>query len=288
MKVQHFYDPNTYTLTYVVIDTKTKDAIVIDPVMDFEQASGALTNKSAKDLISFIREEELNLIASLETHAHADHLSGSQLLKKEFPNIQIGISEKIKIVQEVFKKHFNIDYVNADGSQFDLLLKDNEVINFGSIKLKALPTPGHTPACMSFLVDDKYVFTGDALFMPDYGTGRCDFPKGSAKDLYHSIANNLYTLNDDVEVYVGHDYQPNGRELLFKTTIGESKRDNIQLKSSTSENEYIEFRESRDKTLSAPKLLLPSIQINIDAGHLPPKEDNKVSYLKLPLSEKFE
>ena len=282
MKIKHFFDQDTFTLTYVVFDEKTLDAIVIDPVLDFEQASGTVTDQSTKLVVDYIKQQKLNLHAILETHAHADHLSSSQVLKTLFPAAKVMISEKIKLVQEVFKKHFNIDYLKTDASQFDKLLTDNEVVQLGSLKLKAIPTPGHTPACMSFLVGDA-VFTGDSLFMPDYGTGRCDFPKGSARDLYASISKNLYALPNETRVFVGHDYSPEGREMRFETTIGESKKSNIQLKASTTEAEYVSFREARDKTLKAPRLLLPSIQVNIDAGHLPPSEDNGKAYLKLPL-----
>jgi glyoxylase-like metal-dependent hydrolase (beta-lactamase superfamily II) len=283
MLVQHFYDEPTFTLTYVVYDATTKDAVIIDPVLDFDQASGKVSDESFKLVEKFIADNKLNLHAVLETHAHADHLSSSQIFKRIYPAVKIGIGERIKIVQETFKAHFNIDYLKADGSQFDLLFKDFEEVNFGSLKMQAIPTPGHTPACMSFKFGNM-IFTGDALFMPDYGTGRCDFPKGSAKDLYHSIHKNLYALSDDTVVYVGHDYSPNGREMRYMTTIGESKVNNIQLKASTSEAEYVEFREARDKTLAAPRLLLPSVQINIDGGKLPPKESNGASYLKLPLN----
>ncbi len=283
MNVQHFYDSETYTLTYIVFDEKTRDAIIIDPVLDFDPASGKVSKTSLEKLTSFISKNQLNPIASLETHAHADHLSSSQYLKSIYPKIKIGIGEKIKLVQEVFKKHFNLSHLQTDGSQFDFLISDFEQIQFGSLTLKAIPTPGHTPACLSFLIDDA-LFTGDALFMPDYGTGRCDFPAGSATHLYQSIHENIYSLPDSTKIYVGHDYQPNGREMLFQTTVGESKKNNIQLKMETKAQDYISFRESRDKTLKAPRLLLPSIQINIDAGRLPEKENNGKSYLKLPLN----
>lgn len=287
MKVKHFFDPDTYTLTYLVTDEKTKDTVIIDPVLDFDPPSGEVSDKSLLPVVEYIQKEGLNVRAILETHAHADHLSSSQVLKKIFPQAILAISEKIKLVQEFFKQHFNIDYLETKGLQFDHLLKDNEEVNFGSLKFKAIPTPGHTPACMSFYFDDGHVFTGDALFMPDYGTGRCDFPKGSSKDLYHSIAKKLYSLPDETKVYVGHDYSPNGREMKYQTTIGESKKHNIQLKENTTEQEFITFRDNRDKTLSAPRLLLPSIQVNIDAGHLPPQESNGKSYLKLPLNPKL-
>lgn len=286
MNIKHFFDPETFTLTYVISDPETRDAVIIDPVLDFDPPSGVVDDHSVNTLMNYVKEEGLIVKGILETHAHADHLSSSQILKKTFPEAILGIGEKITLVQEVFKKHFHIDYVKTNGSQFDYLFKDFEEVSFGSLKMKAIPTPGHTPACMSYLFDNM-IFTGDALFMPDFGTGRCDFPKGSAKDLYHSVTQNLYSLPDETKVFVGHDYSPNGREMKFETTIGESKRNNIQLKAGTNEVKFIEFREARDKTLRAPRLLLPSIQINIDAGHLPPKEANEVSYLKLPLSIKF-
>lgn len=283
MKIKHFFDPDTYTLTYLVTDEATKDTVIIDPVLDFDPPSGKVEDRSIKEVIEYIKAQGLKVRAILETHAHADHLSSSQILKAQFPDAKLGIGEQIKAVQEVFKAHFNIPELKTDGSQFDILFKPFDEVEFGSLKMKAIPTPGHTPACMSFLFGEA-VFTGDALFMPDYGTGRCDFPKGSAKDLYQSVSKNLYSLPDSTRVYVGHDYSPNGREMRYETTIGDSKKNNIQLKGHTSEAEFIEFREARDKTLKAPRLLLPSIQINIDAGHLPPKEDNGKSYLKLPLN----
>lgn len=283
MKIKHFFDPDTFTLTYLVIDETSRDAIIIDPVLDFDPPSGVVSDQSLSGLVSAIKEEGVKVRGILETHAHADHLSSSQLLKQLFPEAIHAVGEKIKVVQEVFKAHFHLDELKTDGSQFDHLLKDFEEFSFGSIKLKAIPTPGHTPACMSFLIEDA-LFVGDSLFMPDYGTGRCDFPKGSAKDLYHSVTQNLYTLPEKTQVYVGHDYSPGGREMRFQTSIGESKRQNLQLNSSTSEKDFISFRETRDKTLKAPRLLLPSIQVNIDAGHLPKKEANGKSYLKLPLN----
>lgn len=283
MKIQHFFDRDTFTLTYLVIDEKTKDTVIIDPVLDFDPPSGKVDDHSIQSVIDYIKEKQLNIKAILETHAHADHLSSSQILKQLYPHAVHGIGEKIKVVQDVFKTHFNLSDLKTDGSQFDHLFVDFEEIFFGTLHMKAIPTPGHTPACMSYQFGDS-IFVGDALFMPDYGTGRCDFPKGSANDLYHSISENLYTLSDDTKVFVGHDYSPNGREMSFQTTIGESKLKNIQLSSKTTEAEYVQFRETRDKTLAAPKLLLPSIQVNIDAGHLPAVESNGKSYLKLPLN----
>lgn len=283
MNIQHFFDQDTFTLTYVAYDEESKDSVIIDPVLDFDPPSGKISDEGLRPLLEFIRNQKLRVRAILETHAHADHLSSSQILKQLFPDSIHAVGEKIKTVQEVFKSHFNLSDLKTDGSQFDKLFKDFEVVSFGSLTLKAIPTPGHTPACMSYLFDDS-LFVGDSLFMPDYGTGRCDFPKGSAKNLYHSIAKNLYSLPNDTKVFVGHDYSPNGREMKFQTTIGESKLKNIHLTSQTTEAEFIKFREERDKTLKAPRLLLPSIQVNIDAGHIPKAEGNGKSYLKLPLN----
>ncbi len=283
-QVKEFFDKNTWTLTYVVWDEKTNDAIVIDPVMDYDPAASKTSQESAKAVIEFLRSKQLRLHFILETHAHADHLSGSQIIKKEFPNAQITIGEKITKVQEIFKGVFNLsDDFKTDGSQFDRLLKDGEKFFAGSIEIKTLFTPGHTPACASYYIDGK-VFVGDALFMPDYGTGRCDFPAGSAVDLYRSVHGRIYELPEDTKVYTGHDYMPNGRPLKFMATIEEEKRENIQLKANTSLDEFVHFRTERDRGLAAPKLLLPSVQINIDAGHLPAPEKNGKRYLRIPVS----
>lgn len=285
MKVQHFFDIETSTLSYVMYDEATKDAVVIDPVLDFDPSSGKITDTSVLSLIKFIKENGLKIHYILETHAHADHLSSSQLLKQNFPHSKLGISKRIKVVQAVFKKVFNLTHFLADGSDFDFLIEDEVAFKAGTLSIFPIPTPGHTPACTSFVIGNN-VFTGDALFMPDYGTGRCDFPQGSAAELYNSVIR-LYQLPDETLVFVGHDYQPNGRELLFQTTIGESKMKNIQLNSTTDKEHYISFREARDNTLNAPRLLLPSLQVNIAAGHLPIQEENGVSYLKLPLKPIF-
>lgn len=285
MKIQHFFDSDTSTLTYLVYDDSSKDAVIIDPVLDFDPPSGRLEDRSAQLLISKVREEGLRVHFILETHAHADHLSSSQLLKSYFPEAKVAISQRITQVQEVFQKTFNLSGQKTDGSDFDFLFQDDEVFTAGSFMIRAIPTPGHTPACSSFLIGD-FLFSGDALFMPDYGTGRCDFPRGSAAQLYESVKR-LFSLPDLTRVFVGHDYMPGGRPLLFETTIGESKKSNIQLKAETTRDDFIHFREARDKTLKAPRLLLPSLQINIAAGHLPAPEENGTSYLKLPLKPTF-
>ncbi|WP_119395772.1 MBL fold metallo-hydrolase [Salinibius halmophilus] len=284
MNIQHFYDPNTFTLTYVVYDEATRDTIVIDPVLDFDQQGAKITNESYLKVKDFISEHDLTVRLVLETHAHADHLSGAPLFKADYPDALVGIGEHITQVQQVFKGVYNLgDEVAEDGSQFDLLLKDGETVTAGSLTLKVIHTPGHTPACASYLIDDA-VFTGDALFMPDYGTGRCDFPRGDADALYTSVHEKLYGLPDETRVFTGHDYQPGGRELAFESTIGENKRNNVQLKMDTSREQYVQFRRERDATLKAPKLLYPSIQVNIQAGHLPAPEANGRQYLKTPLN----
>lgn len=285
MKIEHFLDSESNTLTYLLVDQETLDAVIIDPVLDYDSTTGEISDSNINKVIDYIRTQNLRVKAILETHAHADHLSSSQILKNTYPEAILAISKDITEVQNVFRDLFNCHYVLADGSQFDLLLVDNQVYHFGSLSMKAFSTPGHTPACMSYLFED-HLFVGDALFMPDSGTGRCDFPKGSAYKLYQSITEKIYTLPDETYIYVGHDYSPAGRELKFQTTVKESKETNIQLKAQTSREEYVTFREARDKTLKAPKLLIPSIQININAGKLPPKEDNATRYIKIPLTIK--
>lgn len=282
LQIQHFFDPGTFTLTYVAYDAATLDAVVIDPVWDFDPASGKLTTKAMEPVVKFLKEKSLKPHFVLETHAHADHLSSSQLFKEFFPQIKIAISENITDVQKTFKTLFNLSDANTEGKDFDLLLKDGQMIEAGSLKIKTLATPGHTPACVSYLIEDA-LFSGDAMFMPDSGTGRCDFPNGSAQKLYNSITQKIYTLPDSTRIFVGHDYQPQGRELRFQTSVAEQKEKNIQLAGHVSEKDFVQFRTQRDATLAAPKLLIPSLQVNIRAGHLPPAESNGVSYVKTPL-----
>lgn len=283
-QIKEFFDKNTWTLTYVVWDETTKDAIVIDSVMDYDPATSKTSEDSVKIVIDFLRSQNLQLHFILETHAHADHLSGSQIIKRELPKAKIAIGENITKVQEIFKDVFAMpkDF-KTDGSQFDRLLKDGEEFSAGSIKIKTISTPGHTPACVSYYIDGN-VFAGDALFMPDSGTGRCDFPAGSAANLYQSIHGRLYELPGETKLYTGHDYMPNGRTLRFMATIAEERQDNIQIKTQTSEDEFVKFRTERDRTLAAPKLLLPSVQVNIDAGHLPEPSPNGKRYLRIPIS----
>ncbi len=283
-RIKEFFDKVTSTLTYVVFHSSSKDAVVIDSVLNYDNASGNYWQESCKLVQDFIKEHRLEVHYILETHAHADHLSGSQFLKEIYPNAKIGVGENITAVQDVFKDLLQLD-IPDDGSQFDTLFKDGELVKAGALEFKVCFTPGHTPACTS-LCFDGFIFTGDALFMPDYGTGRCDFPKGSASDLYESITNIIYSLPDETIIFVGHDYCPNGRDLAFATTVEESKRSNIRLSEDVSKDDFVTFRSERDATLSTPKLLLPSIQVNINAGLLPNSDATGKRFLKTPLTER--
>ncbi|WP_434423362.1 MBL fold metallo-hydrolase [Nannocystis pusilla] len=282
MNIEAFFDPRTSTLTYVVSDPSTRDAVVIDPVLDYDPVGSVVSAESVEHVAEYAAREGLTVRAILETHAHADHLSGSQALRARFPGAVIAIGERICEVQRVFKAIFDLEQFVPDGHQFDRLLADGEVARFGNIAVRVIATPGHTPACVSYLIGDA-VFTGDALFMPDYGTGRCDFPRGSAEALYRSVTGRLYMLPDETRVFVGHDYQPNGRPLAYESTIGAEKRNNVQLPAGRSEADFVAFRRGRDATLAAPKLLYPSLQVNIDAGRLPaPARPGGPAHLKIP------
>jgi glyoxylase-like metal-dependent hydrolase (beta-lactamase superfamily II) len=283
VKIRSFFDPATFTLTYVVLDPETRDAIVIDPVLDYDPAASQTSTTSVEAVAAFIDAERLRVHYVLETHAHADHLSGAQLLKRRF-DAKIAIGARITEVQRTFKQLFDLPpELSTDGAQFDRLLHDGEELRAGALSIRVIATPGHTPACVSYLIGDA-VFTGDALFIEDYGTGRCDFPMGSASDLYTSVHDKLYSLPGSTRVFVGHDYQPKGRELRFETTIDASKSANVQLKEATSREEFVRFRTARDATLGAPRLLLPSVQINVDAGRLPAPRANGRRYLSIPLN----
>jgi len=283
MDLKAFYDERTSTLTYVVWDAKSNDAIVIDPVMDYEPAGATTWTESVDKVTSFLDAEGLKLRFVLETHAHADHLSGFQLLNQACPSVKVAIGRRITEVQETFKKIFDLpaDFP-TDGSQFDVLLDDGQLLEAGSIRIATLYTPGHTPACATYRIEDM-LFTGDALFMPDSGAGRCDFPGGSATDLYESVTQRIYTQPDETRIFVGHDYQPGGRELRYETSVGEEKASNVALGASTSKQDFIEFREQRDAQLPAPKLLFQSVQVNVDAGRLP-AASGEIRYLKIPLN----
>lgn len=282
ISVKEFFDKDTWTLTYVVFDKETKDAIVIDPVWDYDPAASKLSEQSLQLVKNFIESMALHVHLIAETHAHADHITGAQPLKNYFKGAQIGIGASITKVQEVFKGIFHLPSTfKTDGSQFDLLFEEGKSYKAGSLELNVISTPGHTPACSSYLIEN-HLFTGDAIFMPDYGTGRCDFPAGSAEDLYLSIQK-IYELPDSTLMYTGHDYMPGGRDMRFCCSLKEQKESNIHIRKGTTKEEFVKFRTERDKSLAAPRLLLPSVQVNIDGGHLPPPESNGLSYLKIPL-----
>jgi glyoxylase-like metal-dependent hydrolase (beta-lactamase superfamily II) len=285
MQIESFFDPATSTLTYVVFDADTHDAVVIDPVLDYDPLSSSTSTRSLETLEAFLNKHQLHLHYVLETHAHADHLSGSQYLKRRF-GAKVGIGAHIREVQKAFHDVFDLpDAFPIDGRQFDRLFDDGEKIVAGTLEIVVIATPGHTPACVTYKIDDA-LFTGDALFIEDSGTGRCDFPAGSADALYTSIYDRLYALPDSTRVFVGHDYQPNGRPLRSETTIGASKANNVQLCASTKREEFVRLRTSRDATLAAPRLLYPSVQVNVDAGVLPKPHANGRRYLIVPLDVK--
>jgi glyoxylase-like metal-dependent hydrolase (beta-lactamase superfamily II) len=280
--VKTFFDEPTFTFSHVVSDSETKECAIIDSVLDFDYASGKTDRVSADQIITYIKEEGLQTKWILETHVHADHLSAAPYLKDQLGGT-LAIGDHITVVQDVFGKAFNAGTeFERDGSQFDHLFKDEESFNIGSIAAKAIHTPGHTPACMSYLIGDA-LFVGDTLFMPDYGTARCDFPGGDATTLYQSIQK-LFTLPDETRVFMCHDYKAPGRdEYQFETTIGEERQHNIHVSVEHDQADFIQMRESRDATLDMPRLILPSVQVNMRAGHLPPAEDNGQRYLKIPV-----
>jgi glyoxylase-like metal-dependent hydrolase (beta-lactamase superfamily II) len=283
MKIEAKYHPDTATLTYIVWDEATKDAVIIDPVLDYNPIGSKTDVLSVRDVLAFVERNGLNVHYILETHAHADHITGAQALKKVL-GAKTAIGEHIRAVQETFKPVFGFgDDFATDGSQFDELLTDGQVLEAGSLKLEVIHTPGHTPACLTFKVEDA-LFTGDALFMPDSGTGRCDFPKGDAENLYDAVTNKLYKLPDATRVFVGHDYQPGGRALAYETTIGASKAANIQLKAETSKEDFVKFRKARDKSLAAPRLLFQSVSLNIAAGKMPNEDENGIRRMNMPIN----
>jgi glyoxylase-like metal-dependent hydrolase (beta-lactamase superfamily II) len=282
-QIETFYDAATFTLTYVVYDDASRDAVVIDPVRDYDPASGKVSFAGSENVGAFIVKNNLKLHTVLETHAHADHLSGAPYFKEHF-GAKIAIGANITAVQEVFKGVFDLDeHFKTDGSQFDVLLADNSTHTAGALSYQVLFTPGHTPACATYQFGDV-LFTGDALFMPDQGVGRCDFPKGDANALFDSL-HRLYAMPDATRVFVGHDYQPDGRPLAYETTIGASKRNNVQLTAETSRAEFVARRQARDASLAPPRLLFPSVQVNIDAGRLPRANAQGARFLKMPVRE---
>ena len=281
-RVKGFFDEETSTISYVVYDMTSKKCAVIDSVLDFDFSSGTIDYHNAEKIISFIEKMKLDLEWLIETHVHADHLSASPYIQKKLGG-KIGISEKISDIQNIFGKTFNAGTeFQRDGSQFDRLFKDNDEYKIGSIKCKVINTPGHTPACTAHVIGNS-IFVGDTLFMPDLGSARADFPGGDARELYRSIQK-ILSYPDDTLIFVCHDYPPTSRKVEWVTTVGEQKKKNIHVKTSIGEDEFVKVREARDKTLNMPKLIIPSIQVNMRAGNLPPAEDSGDVFIKVPIN----
>ena len=281
-KIKGFFDDETSTISYVVYDMTSKKCAVIDSVLDFDFSSGTIDYHNAEKIISFIEKMKLDLEWLIETHVHADHLSASPYIQKKLGG-KIGISEKISDIQNIFGKTFNAGTeFQRDGSQFDRLFKDNDEYKIGSIKCKVINTPGHTPACTAHVIGNS-IFVGDTLFMPDLGSARADFPGGDARELYRSIQK-ILSYPDDTLIFVCHDYPPTSRKVEWVTTVGEQKKKNIHVKTSIGEDEFVKVREARDKTLNMPKLIIPSIQVNMRAGNLPPAEDSGDVFIKVPIN----
>ncbi|MDC0970163.1 MBL fold metallo-hydrolase [Alphaproteobacteria bacterium] len=282
LQIKGFFDKLTSTISYVVYDKFSKECAVIDSVLDFDYSSGSIDYLNAENIISFIEKNNLSLIWLIETHVHADHLSAAPYIQKKLGG-KIGISEKISDVQNIFGKTFNAGTeFQRDGSQFDKLFKNNDEYQIGQISCKVIDTPGHTPACTAHIISDS-IFVGDTLFMPDLGSARADFPGGNARTLYKSIKK-ILSYPDNFNIFVCHDYPPSNREAKWSTTVGEQKKNNIHVKDTISEDEFVRIRETRDKTLNMPNLIIPSIQVNMRAGNLPPSEDNGDVYLKIPIN----
>ena len=281
-EVKGFFDPDSGTISYVVYDRPSNECAIIDSVLDFDYASGTIGYALADDIIAYVQAQNLNILWHIETHVHADHLSAAPYLQARLGG-KIIISEQITAVQKIFGKVFNAGTeFERDGSQFDRLLVDGDSYSIGGFTGRAIHTPGHTPACMAHVIGDA-VFVGDTLFMPDGGTARADFPGGDARTLYQSIQK-ILALPDDTRLFVCHDYMPGGRKVAWQTTVAEQKQKNIHIGGGISEDEFVDMREARDASLSMPRLIMPSIQVNMRAGHLPPGEDNGEVYLKVPVS----
>ena len=281
-EVLPFYEKNSSTFSYIVRDPGSNNCAIVDSVLDFDYASGAIGYESADQIIDCVQKKNLNVVYLIETHVHADHLSAAPYIQNVLGG-KIGISKHIKTVQETFGKLFNEGTeFQRNGEQFDVLFDDGDTYEIGSLTGKAIHTPGHTPACMVHLIGDA-CFVGDTIFMPDGGTARADFPGGDARTLYRSIQK-ILSLPEQTRLFMCHDYQPNGRELEYQTTVEEQKKRNIHVHDGISENDFVDMRESRDKTLDMPRLIYPSLQTNMRAGHFPPPDSNETIYLKVPIS----
>jgi len=281
--VKHFFDEPTNTYSYVVRDPSSEYCAIIDSVLDFDYASGRTDTRSAESILKYIDDNNLTVDWILETHVHADHLSAAPYLQEK-TGARLGIGEHIKTVQDTFGKAFNAGTEFArDGSQFDHLFADGDNFTIGNLRAHVLHTPGHTPACLTYVIGNA-AFVGDTLFMPDYGTARCDFPGGDAKTLYRSIQK-VFALPDNTRLFMCHDYKaPDRNHYAFETTVGEEKKNNIHVGAGKTEDEFVKMRTERDATLNMPRLILPSVQVNMRAGQLPPEEDNHQRYLKIPLN----
>ncbi len=280
--IQPFFDRSTWTVSYVVSDNATQAAAVIDPVLDYDFKSGHTNTKAADQVLGYVEDKGLKVEWILETHAHADHLSAARYLQERVGG-RIGIGENIREVQATFKKLYNLERnFLPDGSQFDHLFKDGETFRIGEVEAKAMLVPGHTPADMAYLIEDS-VFVGDTMFMPDVGTARADFPGGDAATLYRSIRR-LLDLPPQTRMYVCHDYPPAGREAKWETTVAEQRAKNIHVRDGITEEGFVAMRKARDATLEVPTLILPSIQVNVRAGQMPPADDNGVAYLRIPIN----
>jgi glyoxylase-like metal-dependent hydrolase (beta-lactamase superfamily II) len=280
--IHSFFDEPTNTVSYLVADSATKQACVIDPVLNYDHKSGEASVASADAILKKADAEGFKIEWILETHVHADHLSGAPYIKLK-TGAKVAIGEHIRDVQQIFRPIFNAMDVSGTGAEFDLLFKDGDTFQVGGLTVEVIATPGHTPACVSYKIEDA-VFVGDTLFMPDYGTARADFPGGDARALYRSIQR-LLSLSDKTRLFMCHDYLPNGgrTKFVWETTVSEERARNVHVHSGISEDAFVAMREARDKTLSAPTLLLPSIQVNMRAGKLPPADANGVQYIKVPV-----
>lgn len=279
--IQSFFDPGTFTVTHIVSCPATRRAAIIDSVLDYDPKSGRTSHASADKVIAYVRQQNFVVDWLLETHAHADHLSGAQYLKSILGG-RIGIGRHICDVQAVFEKVFNAPDVDATGADFDYLIDDDEVLHIGNLEVTAMHTPGHTPACMTY-VCGLDAFVGDTLFMPDYGSARCDFPGGDAATLYRSIQK-ILSLDLATRLHLCHDYPPSSRDPIWVSSVAAQRKENIHVHEGVTEQEFVNMRKNRDKTLAMPVLILPSVQVNVRAGKLPLPEDNGVSYLKIPMN----
>ena len=280
-QIHGIFDPDTWTVTYIVHDGRDSPCAVIDSVLDYDPKSGRTRHRTADRVIEYVRSNDLKLEWILETHAHADHLSGAAYLKTQLGG-KTGIGDRITTVQKVFKGIFNLNTeFKSDGSQFDHLFRDGDEFRFGRLTGKILFVPGHTPACVAYQFDDA-VLVGDTLFMPDVGTARCDFPGGDAKTLYTSIQR-ILSMPPNTRLFMCHDYPPSDRPVAFQSTVEEERSQNIHIRDGVTQEQFVEMRNTRDASLEMPVLILPAIQINIRAGEMPPKESNGVAYAKIPL-----